>query len=71
LILLGVHLLLLAGFSVSRSFREAPQMADAIQAVLKEGLPVPQAAQRVWEKLWTTERRAQVREAGRLWVCET
>ncbi len=51
------------GFSVSRSFREAPKFADEIQAVLKDGLDVPRASRRVWEKLWTTEGRAQVREA--------
>ena len=52
---------LIAGFSVSRSFREAPQFAEEIQAVLKEDLPVASAAKRVWERLWTDERRAQVR----------
>ena len=48
------------GFSVSRSFREAPQVADEIQAVLKEDLPVAAAAKRVWERLWDDDKRAQV-----------
>ncbi|GAX80966.1 hypothetical protein CEUSTIGMA_g8401.t1 [Chlamydomonas eustigma] len=47
------------GFSVSRSFREAPRVADEIQAAIKEGLPVPLAAKRVWQQLWPSERRAQ------------
>lgn len=47
------------GFSVSRSFREAPQVAEEMAAVLKAGLPVPEAAQRVWERLWPQEKRAQ------------
>ena len=51
---------LMTGFSVSRSFREAPQFADEIQAVLKEGLTVTAASKRVWERLWTDEKRAQV-----------
>ncbi|KAG2502103.1 hypothetical protein HYH03_000595 [Edaphochlamys debaryana] len=47
------------GFSVSRSFREAPNVADEIQAVLREGLDVASASKRVWERLWPQERRTQ------------
>lgn len=47
------------GFSVSRSFREAPGVAAELASVLKERLTVPQASQRVWEKLWPQEKRAQ------------
>lgn len=48
------------GFSVSRSFREAPRVADEIMAVLKEGLTVEAASSRVWAKLWPLEKRTQV-----------
>jgi lycopene epsilon-cyclase len=47
------------GFSLARSFREAPKIADELQAVLNEGLEVKDASKRVWEKLWPLEKRAQ------------
>ncbi|MEW5303919.1 MAG: hypothetical protein WDW36_006565 [Sanguina aurantia] len=47
------------GFSVSRSFREAPRVADEIMAVLQEGLTVQAASSRVWAKLWPLEKRTQ------------
>lgn len=47
------------GFSVSRSFREAPRVAEEMAAVLSAGLPVPQAAARVWDRLWPQENRTQ------------
>ena len=41
-------------------------MAEEIQATLRENLPVKAAAKRVWDRLWTDDRRAQVRaERGR------
>lgn len=45
---------------MSRSFREAPRVADEILAVLKEGLTVQAASSRVWAKLWPLEKRTQV-----------
>lgn len=47
------------GFSLARSFREAPKIADELLAVLNEGVQVKDASQRVWEKLWPLEKRAQ------------
>jgi len=47
------------GFSVSRSLREAPNVADEICAALNAGLPVQQASERVWERLWPQEKRTQ------------
>ncbi|KXZ48182.1 hypothetical protein GPECTOR_30g278 [Gonium pectorale] len=47
------------GFSVSRSFREAPGVADEIAAVLRDGLGVAEASKRVWERLWPLEKRTQ------------
>ena len=50
------------GFSVSRSLREAPAMADAVVEALKlEQGPgsVRRAARRVWRALWPDERRRQ------------
>jgi hypothetical protein len=37
---------------VSRSFREAPVVADEIVAALKEGVSSHQVAARVWNTLW-------------------
>lgn len=45
---------------MSRSFREAPRVADEIMAVLQEGLTVQAASSRVWAKLWPLEKRTQV-----------
>lgn len=47
------------GFSVSRSFREAPAFADELARAVREGVPVAEASRRVWDKLWPEERRAQ------------
>lgn len=56
------------GFSVSRSFREAPAFADELARAVREGVPVAEASRRVWDKLWPEERRAQVRGgAGEGW----
>ncbi len=52
------------GFSVSRSFREAPAFADELARAVREGVPVAEASRRVWGKLWPEERRAQVRGGG-------
>nr|QBY35646.1 lycopene epsilon-cyclase [Dunaliella salina] len=48
------------GFSVSRSFREAPGLADQIAASLrKPDQSVQQTAAQVWEALWPQEKRTQ------------
>ncbi|PNH06127.1 Lycopene epsilon cyclase, chloroplastic [Tetrabaena socialis] len=47
------------GFSVSRSFREAPLVAAEIEAALGAGLSVADASKRVWDKLWPMEKRTQ------------
>ena len=57
-----ISTLYFTGFSISRSFREAPHVADEIQATLRENLPVNAASKRVWERLWNDDRRAQVSE---------
>lgn len=49
------------GFSVSRTLREAPAMADGITAALAARTPVTQTAAAVWDTLWPAERRRQVR----------
>lgn len=52
------------GFSVARSFREAPAMADALEGVLKQGLSVADASTSVWATLWPQEKRTQVSHAA-------
>ncbi|GFH18887.1 chloroplast lycopene epsilon-cyclase [Haematococcus lacustris] len=47
------------GFSVSRSFREAPRVADELAACIRAGLGVRQASARVWSTLWPQEKRTQ------------
>ncbi|KAF5831977.1 lycopene cyclase protein-domain-containing protein [Dunaliella salina] len=48
------------GFSVSRSFREAPRLADQIAASLsKPDQDVRKTAAQVWEALWPQEKRTQ------------
>ncbi|KAG1669050.1 hypothetical protein FOA52_003968 [Chlamydomonas sp. UWO 241] len=47
------------GYSVARSFREAPGVADEMVASLRGGLSVPDASARVWERLWPQEKRTQ------------
>lgn len=46
------------GYSLTRSLREAPGMADAIAAALHEA-PGSTAANAAWEALWSQERRRQ------------
>ncbi len=54
------------GFSIARSLRDAPGMADAVAAALKANLTVAEASARVWDALWPEERRRQVSGLG--WV---
>jgi hypothetical protein len=49
-----------AGFSVSRSLREAPAVADAAVAALAAGGDVRATAAAVWQQLWPQEKRRQV-----------
>lgn len=49
-----------AGYSLTRSLREAPSMARAIRAALEEQSSHADAARFVWEALWTQEKRRQV-----------
>lgn len=48
------------GFSVSRSLKQAPEMAEAAAAALAKGGDVQQVAAEVWDSLWSIERRQQV-----------
>eukprot|EP00197_Chlamydomonas_leiostraca_P003236 CAMPEP_0202871926 /NCGR_PEP_ID=MMETSP1391-20130828/20025_1 /ASSEMBLY_ACC=CAM_ASM_000867 /TAXON_ID=1034604 /ORGANISM="Chlamydomonas leiostraca, Strain SAG 11-49" /LENGTH=562 /DNA_ID=CAMNT_0049552851 /DNA_START=119 /DNA_END=1807 /DNA_ORIENTATION=- len=47
------------GFSISRSFREAPGVADELVAAVRGGKGVKEAAAAVWQKLWPQEKRTQ------------
>jgi lycopene epsilon-cyclase len=48
------------GFSVSRSLREAPAVADAVAAALRApGAGAREGAAAVWEALWPAEKRRQ------------
>lgn len=47
------------GFSVSRSFREAPLLADEVVSALSKNLPVADTANKVWATLWPQEKRTQ------------
>ena len=47
------------GYSIARSLREAPGMAGAIAAALKEQPNSAAAAHFVWTALWTAEKRRQ------------
>jgi hypothetical protein len=49
-----------AGFSVSRSLRQAPEFAAAAAAALAAGGSVQQVSSAVWQQLWSKERRQQV-----------
>lgn len=49
------------GYSIARSLREAPALAKSIADVLRQGQPVTQTAQSVWDALWPAEKRRQVR----------
>ena len=51
------------GFSVSRSLREAPVMAEAAAAALAAGGGAKEVAGAVWKALWPQEKRRQVRAA--------
>ena len=48
------------GYSIARSLREAPALADDIAAVLTKQLPVHATAAAVWDALWPHEKRRQV-----------
>jgi hypothetical protein len=48
------------GYSITRSLREAPKTARAIQQALAEQPSSAAAVRFVWEALWTQERRRQV-----------
>eukprot|EP00877_Chromochloris_zofingiensis_P005408 jgi/Chrzof1/14869/Cz09g18310.t1_LCYE[v5.2] len=47
------------GFSVSRSLREAPVMAEAAVQALSGSQTVPEVAAAVWQALWPDEKRRQ------------
>ncbi|CAD7696972.1 unnamed protein product [Ostreobium quekettii] len=47
------------GYSITRSFQEAPAMADAIVDALKSCPLIGQRADRVWDTLWSQEKRKQ------------
>jgi lycopene epsilon-cyclase len=49
------------GFSVSRSLREAPVLADAAAGALEAGGGPKEVAGAVWGALWPQEKRRQVR----------
>ena len=48
------------GYSITRSLREAPKTARAIQQALAVQPSSAAAVRFVWEALWTQERRRQV-----------
>ncbi len=48
------------GYSITRSLREAPATARAVQLALQEQSSSAAAVRYVWEALWTQERRRQV-----------
>ncbi|KAI3436480.1 hypothetical protein D9Q98_005897 [Chlorella vulgaris] len=47
------------GYSITRSLREAPTMARAVQLALADQPSSAAAVRAVWEALWTQERRRQ------------
>ena len=51
-----------AGYSISRSLREAPGMASAIAQALQSQTSVSSMAEGVWNHLWPQEKRRQVSE---------
>ena len=58
-----------SGYSISRSLREAPKMAAAIEAALASDLRlVQERSQMVWASLWSPEKRTQVRP--RAWTAK-
>ena len=58
------------GYSIARSLREAPGMADAVAAILQRQQPVGQTAHDVWRALWPAEKQRQVLSGDRLLVGE-
>ena len=50
-----------SGYSISRSLREAPNMAAAIEEALASDLQlVQERSQMIWASLWSPEKRTQV-----------
>ena len=47
------------GYSIVRSFRESPRMADAISRAIKEQPNAMKASEYVWDYLWSVEKRRQ------------
>lgn len=47
------------GFSVSRSLREAPALAEHIRQVLSQRRTVAESSRLVWQELWPLEKRRQ------------
>ena len=52
------------GYSITRSLREAPATARAVELALQEQPSSAAAVRYVWEALWTQERRRQVCARG-------
>lgn len=49
------------GYSIARSLREAPGLAEAIAVILQGRQPVGSTARDVWAALWPAEKQRQVR----------
>lgn len=47
------------GYSIVRSFRESPKMADAISRAIREQPNAISASEYVWDYLWSMEKRRQ------------
>ena len=47
------------GYSIARSLREAPAMADAMTLALQQDKSLMEATERVWGTLWSDEKRRQ------------
>ena len=48
------------GYSIARSLREAPGLANAVAAILQRQQPVGVTAHDVWRALWPAEKQRQV-----------
>lgn len=48
------------GYSIVRSLREAPGLADAMARILQADAPVAETSAAVWDALWPQEKRRQV-----------
>lgn len=48
------------GYSIARSLREAPALAEAIARILEGRQPVGATAHDVWQALWPAEKQRQV-----------